>query len=64
MENIKLVCDKCNNTNIKVGKISGIAALKSLNAKTGIGGSEVKVYFCAECGKVLEMFVENPEAIN
>lgn len=62
--NNNLVCDKCGNDNVKVGKISGIAALKSMNAKTGIGGSEIKVYFCSECGKVIEMVVDNPDAIN
>lgn len=63
MEGENLICKNCMKSEIKVGKISGIAALQSLDSKTGIGGSELKVYFCSKCGEVIKMIVNNPDAI-
>lgn len=63
MEEKKFICKECQGTTMKEGKLSGIAAVRSLNAKTGLGGSEVRVCFCEKCGAVAAMYVEHPEAV-
>lgn len=56
-------CEKCGSDCFKEGKIAGISAVKSLDAKTGLGGSELIVTFCKECGTVSRLTVKNPDAI-
>ena len=56
-------CDKCGKDNRKIGKLAGIAAIQSLSSKTGIGGSDLILTFCGECGNVIEMKVESPNKI-
>lgn len=62
MENNK-ACSNCGSTQSKQGKISGIASLQSLDSKIGLGGSEIIVEFCSNCGEVISMKVKNPSAI-
>ncbi len=57
-------CTVCGNKNIKKGKLQGVASLQSINSRVGIGGSELIVSFCAECGEVLNIKVANPEKIS
>lgn len=56
-------CNKCGSIEKKQGKISGIASLHSLDSKTGLGGSELIVEFCNDCGEVTSIKVKNPSAI-
>lgn len=60
---MSLKCDKCGESTIKRGKLTGVAAIQSLDSKTGLGESEVLIDFCSKCGKVIEMTVENPDKI-
>jgi ribosomal protein S27AE len=62
MENNKL-CSKCGSEEKKQGKLFGIGCLHSLDANTGLGGSEIIVEFCSKCGNVTNMKVKNPSAI-
>lgn len=61
METMK--CPVCGSESIKKGKIHGIASLQSLNSRTSLGGSELIVSFCSDCGEVLRMKVADPEKI-
>jgi len=63
MKEESVVCKNCNSSKIKVGETSGIAAVRDIRSKTGLGGSELRIYFCERCGMVVEMYVENPDAI-
>lgn len=56
-------CNKCGEENSKSGKITGIAAVQSLDSRTGLGGSDLLITFCSKCGNVIEMKVANPEKI-
>ncbi|MDD3140771.1 MAG: hypothetical protein PHX08_17620 [Lachnospiraceae bacterium] len=56
-------CEKCGSTQCKEGKIGGIATVQSINSKTGLGGSELIITFCKECGEVFGLTVKNPDAI-
>ncbi|GAA0735265.1 hypothetical protein [Clostridium oceanicum] len=56
-------CSKCGSNILKKGKLSGVAAVKSLNSKTGLGGSDLQVTFCSKCGTVIEMTVLDPDKI-
>lgn len=60
---IEFKCKKCGSNQCKEGKIGGIAAVQSIHSKTGLGGSELIITFCKECGKVSELTVKNPDAI-
>ena len=62
MDNIN-ACSKCGSTERKQGKIAGMASLQSLDSKTGLGGSELMVEFCSDCGEVTSIKVKNPSAI-
>lgn len=57
-------CTVCGNEKIKKGKLHGVASLQSLNSRTGLGGSELIVSFCSECGEVLGIKVAAPERVN
>ena len=56
-------CVKCGQENLKNGKITGIAAVQSLSSRTGLGGSELLITFCGDCGNVIEMRVKEPNKI-
>lgn len=56
-------CPVCGNEKVKKGKMHGVASLQSLDSRVGIGGSEMILSFCAECGEVLGMKVANPEKV-
>ena len=56
-------CTMCGSEKIKKGKIHGMAAVLSLNSRTGMFGSALIVSFCAECGEVLDIKVANPEKV-
>lgn len=62
MENKK--CPVCGSTETKQGKLMGIAAVQSLAARAALGGSELILTFCAQCGEVLRMQVAKPDAIH
>ena len=57
-------CTVCGNEKIKKGKLHGVASLQALNSRAGIGGSELIVSFCSECGEVLDIKVANPERVD
>ena len=57
------ICPVCNGKTTKTGKLHGVAALQSMDSRSGLGGSEILVTFCAECGEVLGMKVATPEHI-
>lgn len=57
------VCSKCGGTSFKIGKLFGVAAVHSLDARTGVGGSDLLVEFCDACGNVEGITVKNPENI-
>lgn len=57
-------CMVCGNEKIKKGKLHGVASLQPLNSRVGIGGSELIVSFCSECGEVLGIKVANPEKVD
>lgn len=60
---MQIKCSKCGGETMKVGKITGIASVQSLNSKTGLGGSELLITFCADCGEVMGMKVKDPDKI-
>lgn len=57
-------CTVCGNEKIKKGKLHGVASLQPLNSRIRIGGSELIVSFCSECGEVLGINVANPEKVD
>lgn len=57
-------CTVCGNERIKKGKLHGVASLLALNSRVGVGGSELIVSFCSECGEVLGIKVANPEKVD
>ena len=57
-------CTVYGNEKIKKGKLHGVASLQPLNSRIGIGGSELIVSFCSECGEVLGINVANPEKVD
>ncbi|MGL9749475.1 hypothetical protein [Enterococcus sp. DIV0170] len=57
-------CPVCNSKEMKTGKLTGVASVQSLNARTGLGGSELQLTFCANCGEVVRLNVLNPEEID
>lgn len=57
-------CTVCGNEKIKKGKLHGVASLQALNSRVGIGGSELIISFCSECGEVLDIKVANPERVD
>lgn len=60
---IEFKCEKCGSNQCKEGKIGGIAAVQPIHSKTGLGGSELIITFCKECGEVSGLNVKNPDAI-
>lgn len=56
-------CPICGSEKTKQGKLMGIATLQSMDARSGIGGSELNFTFCAECGEVLGIKVVDPDKI-
>ena len=62
MEN-KKTCSACESKNIKTGKLHGVASLQSLDARSGLNGSELHMSFCADCGEVIGIKVANPDKI-
>ncbi len=54
-------CPACGGTEARTGKLSGVAAVLPLEARTGLGGSELLVTFCAQCGEVWSLRVKDPE---
>lgn len=57
-------CTLCGNEKIKKGKLHGVASLQALNSHVGIGGSELIISFCSECGEVVDIKVANPERVD
>lgn len=57
------VCAACGSETMKTGKLHGVATVHGLNSRVGIGGSELLITFCANCGEVLRMKVAQPEKI-
>ena len=57
------VCPICGSAELGEGKLTGIAALQPLNARSGLFGSEVLMQFCRNCGEVLHIKVKNPEKV-
>jgi thymidine kinase len=57
------ICPVCGNEETKQGKLHGVAALHALDARVGVGGSELIFTFCSQCGEVLSVKVDNPDAI-
>ncbi len=45
-------------------KLHGVASLQALKSRVGVGGSELIVSFCSECGEVLGIKVANPEKVD
>lgn len=62
MENGK-ICPECGSNDRKQGKLFGYAALHPLDSRVGIGGSDLIFTYCARCGEVLNIKVNNPEKI-
>lgn len=56
-------CPACGGKQMKQGKLMGIAAVQSLDARTPLSGSELVITFCAGCGEVTGLKVRNPEKI-
>ena len=56
-------CNNCGHSVFKTGKLIGIAALQSLDARTPFGGSELQLVFCANCGRGVEIIVTDPDKI-
>ena len=44
-------------------KLHGSASLQSLDARTGLGGSELIFTFCKDCGEVLGIKVKSPGSV-
>ena len=59
----KKTCSVCGSENIKTGKLHGVASLQSLDARTGLNGSDLHMSFCADCGEVIGIKVANPDKI-
>jgi len=57
------LCNQCKGTETKEGKLFGVAGIHPMDAKHGLGGSDVIIRFCAKCGMVLNMQVKNPESL-
>ncbi len=57
-------CTVCGNEKIKKGKLHGVASLQALKSRVGVGGSELIVSFCSECGEVLGIKAANPEKVD
>lgn len=56
-------CPVCGCTQVKKGKLLGVATLHSLDSRVGVGGSELIFTFCGECGEVMGIKVANPDKI-
>lgn len=56
-------CTECGCEKIKKGKVHGIAAVMSLNSRSGSFGSALIVSFCSRCGEVLDIKVANPDKV-
>lgn len=56
-------CTVCGSEKTKIGKLHGVATLQSLDARTGLSGSELHMVFCADCGEVIEIKVTEPDKI-
>ena len=59
----KKICPVCGNEETKQGKLHGVATLHSLDARVGVGGSDLIFTFCCKCGEVLSIKVDKPEII-
>ena len=59
----KKTCSVCGSGNTKTGKLHGVASLQSIDARTGLLGSDLHVSFCADCGEVIGLKVANPDKI-
>ena len=59
----KKTCSACGGENIKTGKLHCVASLQSLDARTGLNGSDLHLSFCADCGEVIGIKVANPDKI-
>ncbi|MGL5255362.1 MAG: hypothetical protein ACRC9L_10305 [Brevinema sp.] len=59
----KKICPVCGNEETRQGKLHGVATLHSLDSRVGIGGAELIFTFCAKCGEVLSIKVDNPKKI-
>lgn len=57
-------CPVCGNDKVKKGKLHGVASLQALNSRVGVGGSELIVSFCSECGEVLGIKVAKPQKVD
>ena len=57
-------CPVCGNDKVKKGKLHGVASLQALNSRVGVGGSELIVSFCSECGEVLGNKVAKPQKVD
>ena len=60
MENNRKICPMCGSSQTMQGKLHGTASLQSLDARTGLGGSELIFTFCKDCGEVLGIKVKSP----
>lgn len=56
-------CPQCGSTQKKQGKLMGVAALQSMDARAPLFGSEVIATFYADCGHIFSATVKNPENI-
>ena len=56
-------CTVCGSKKTKIGKLHGVASLQSLDARSGLGGSELHMTFCADCGEVIGIKVAEPDKI-
>lgn len=56
-------CPACGCKHMKQGKLMGIAAVQSLDARTPLSGSELIITFCADCGEVTGLKVKDPDKI-
>lgn len=63
MSERKYICPVCGHEEVKTGKLKGVASVFSMQSKSGFGGSEVYITFCAKCGEVLSMKVAEPYKI-
>lgn len=60
----KDICTVCGSEEMKTGKLMGIASLQSLSSRSGLGGSELNLTFCAKCGEVRSIKVVEPDKID
>ena len=56
-------CPACGGKHMKQCKLMGIAAVQSLEARIPLGGSELLLTFCADCGEVTGLKVKDPDKI-